>query len=107
MKPMPDAILAPQQGISRDNQGNAVALVVDGDSRVEKRMVTTERTIRNQWLISSGLQAGDRLIVEGTSKVSAGMSVRTVAATVNQEGAILLGVSGQAAGGHNADLASE
>ncbi|WP_281423875.1 efflux RND transporter periplasmic adaptor subunit [Oceanobacter mangrovi] len=106
------AIVVPQQGIARDIKGNAVAMVLSADNKVEQRIVTTERAIKNQWLVSNGLQAGDRLIVEGTSKISVGMAVRPVAATVKDDGSVQLGLSGkQPSNGntddHNAELASE
>ncbi len=74
----PDAILAPQQGISRDLHGNATALVVGADSRVELREVVTERTVGQDWLVSRGLSPGDRLIVEGAARVKPGQSVTPV-----------------------------
>lgn len=73
-----DAILAPQQGITRDAKGNATALVVDKENKVESRDVVTDRVIGNNWLITSGLNQGDKLIVEGTAKVQAGMQVKAV-----------------------------
>jgi membrane fusion protein (multidrug efflux system) len=71
------AILAPQQGISRDPKGNPVAMVVDKESKVDLRMITVDRAIGDKWLVSSGLAAGDTLIVEGTQKVRPGMPVKT------------------------------
>jgi len=76
-----NAILAPQQGITRDAKGNATALVVDKDNKVESREVVADRVIGNKWLITSGLNRGDKLIVEGTGKVQAGMSVNAVEVT--------------------------
>lgn len=76
-----DAILAPQQGITRNAKGNATALVVDKENKVESREVVADRVIGNKWLISSGLNSGDKLIVEGTGKVQAGMSVKAVEVT--------------------------
>ncbi|SFT80393.1 membrane fusion protein, multidrug efflux system [Kosakonia arachidis] len=73
-----EAILAPQQGITRDAKGNGTALVVNKENKVESREVTTDRVIGNKWLITQGLQSGDRLITEGTSKVHAGMIVKAV-----------------------------
>ena len=67
---MNDAILAPQQGITRDAKGDATALVVDADNNVEQRTVQTGDTYGDKWLVLSGLKAGDKLIVEGTGKVS-------------------------------------
>lgn len=74
----PKAILAPQQGITRDAKGHATALVVDGENKVRQREVTVQRSVGDQWLVSGGLADGDRLIVEGTSKVKAGATVKVV-----------------------------
>lgn len=68
----PDGVLAPQQGISRDPKGNATAMVVTADGNVEARVVQASRTVGDQWLVDSGLQAGDRVIVEGLQKVQPG-----------------------------------
>jgi len=75
----PRAILVPQQGITHDPRGNAVAMVVNGEGKVESRTVTTLRSVGDKWLISTGLQTGDRLIVQGLSKVKAGDPVKVVA----------------------------
>jgi membrane fusion protein (multidrug efflux system) len=72
------AILAPQQGITRDVKGNATALVLTPDNKVEQRTLVAERAIGDRWLISNGLAAGDRLIVEGTGKVRVGDTVNPV-----------------------------
>ncbi|MCL2899412.1 efflux RND transporter periplasmic adaptor subunit [Brenneria tiliae] len=77
----PAAILAPQPGITRDAKGNATALVVNDQQQVEQRSVVTERAIGNRWLVSAGLNAGDRLIIEGTDKVSVGDRVQAVETT--------------------------
>lgn len=78
---VPRAILAPQQGISRDPRGNATALVVDRANKVEQRTVETAQAIGDKWLITAGLKAGDRLIIEGTDKVEPGAKVRPVPVT--------------------------
>jgi membrane fusion protein (multidrug efflux system) len=70
-------IKVPQQGISRDNQGHAYALVVAKDGKIAKKMVTTEQAIGDQWVISSGLAAGDMLVVEGANKVRIGQTVKS------------------------------
>lgn len=69
------AILAPQQGVTRNLQGQPTALVVNQDNKVELRELTTQRTVGNQWLIEQGLQAGDRLITEGLQFVKPGIEV--------------------------------
>ena len=75
------AILVPQQGVQRDPKGNATALLVTNDNKVETRVLVTERAMGDMWLVSSGLNAGDRVIVEGTSKVRTGDSVNVVDVT--------------------------
>jgi membrane fusion protein (multidrug efflux system) len=72
------AILAPQQGVSRDPKGNPVALIVNGSGKVEQRMITVDRAIDDKWLVNEGLNPGDRLIVEGSQKVRPGASVKVV-----------------------------
>ena len=70
------AILVPQQGVSRDPKGDPVALIVDGEGKVQQRMITVDRAIGDKWLITDGLKPGDRLIVEGMQKVRPGASVK-------------------------------
>jgi membrane fusion protein (multidrug efflux system) len=72
------ALLVPQQAVSRDPKGNPVALIVDTDGKVQQRMITVDRTIGDKWLVSSGIAQGDRVIVEGMQKVRPGASVKVV-----------------------------
>lgn len=72
------ALLAPQQGISRNPKGEPIALVVGEDDTVQQRAVSIDRAIGNRWLLSGGLSAGDRLIVEGIQRVRPGDAVRVV-----------------------------
>ncbi len=71
-------ILAPQQAVSRDAKGNPTALVVDAQGKVQQRLITAERAIGDKWLVSSGLAAGDKVIVEGVQRVRPGISVKVV-----------------------------
>ncbi|QOY61723.1 efflux RND transporter periplasmic adaptor subunit [Lysobacter sp. H21R4] len=64
-----NAILVPQQGITRDPKGHATAMVVNAENKVEVRQVKVSRTIGDKWLVDDGLVAGDRVIVEGLQKV--------------------------------------
>lgn len=73
-----EGLLVPQQGIARDPKGNASALLVGRDGKVELRTVRVSRTIGDQWLAEEGLAAGDRVIVEGIQKVEPGMRVQAV-----------------------------
>ncbi len=73
------AILIPQQGASRDPKGNPVALTVDAQGKVEQRMIVIDRAIGDKWLVSSGLEPGDRVIVEGSQRIRPGAPVKVVA----------------------------
>ena len=83
------AILVPQQGISRDPKGNTTAMVVGEGNTVEMRAVTVSQTIGDKWLVETGLNAGDRVIVEGLQKIKPGIPVNAVdrAATAPVESA--------------------
>lgn len=83
---VPNGILAPQQGITRDVKGNATAFVVDGANKVVQRDVVIAQAIGTAWLVTGGLKAGDRLIVEGTDKVQPGATVKPVTAKTGKAG---------------------
>jgi membrane fusion protein (multidrug efflux system) len=73
-----EAILIPQQAVSRNPMGNPVVLIVDGDGKVAQRMLTLDRATGDQWLVTSGLVPGERVIVEGIQKARPGASVKVV-----------------------------
>jgi len=70
------AILIPQQAVSRDPKGNPVTLIIDAEGKIQQRRLTLDRAIGDKWLVSSGLASGDRVVVEGMQKVRPGVSVR-------------------------------
>lgn len=67
------AILVPQQAVTRTPTGDASSLVVESDGKVALRTIKVARTLGDQWLVAEGLNAGDRVIVEGVQKVQPGM----------------------------------
>ena len=73
-----NAILVPQQAVSRDPKGNPQVWIVDKDGNVQQKQLTLDRAIGNEWLVSSGLEQGDQVIVEGISKVKPGSPVKVV-----------------------------
>ncbi|MGA0609274.1 efflux RND transporter periplasmic adaptor subunit [Caldimonas sp. KR1-144] len=75
------AILAPQQGVTRNAKGEATALVVGANNQLEQRQLVAERTVGDRWLVTSGLAAGDKLVVDGLQKVRPGATVTPVEAT--------------------------
>jgi membrane fusion protein (multidrug efflux system) len=74
----PNAILISQQGVSRTPKGEPIALVVDKADTVQQKMLKLDRAIGDTWLVSSGLAAGDRVIVEGIMNVRPGVVVKVV-----------------------------
>lgn len=72
----PNAILIPQQGVTRTPRGDATVLVVNKQSQVESRTVVASQAIGDKWLISEGLQPGDQVIVSGIQKVHPGVKVK-------------------------------
>ncbi|MDP3613571.1 MAG: efflux RND transporter periplasmic adaptor subunit, partial [Rubrivivax sp.] len=75
-------VLVPQQGVTRSATGEATALVVGEGNKVERRRLQLARVVGNQWLVTSGLQVGDRLIVEGLQRARPDQIVTPVAAGV-------------------------
>ncbi len=71
-----EAVMAPQQGISRDVRGRATAMVVNAQNKVEQREVDVDRAVGDKWIVTKGLKAGDRLIVEGLLNLRPGTVVR-------------------------------
>lgn len=76
-----NAILAPQQGVTRNQRGEPTAMVVGADNKVELRVLKADRTAGSAWLVEEGLNAGDRLITEGLQFVQPGAEVKAVPAT--------------------------
>ena len=72
------AILVPQRGVTRNPAGNAMVLVVGSDEKVAPRVIKVERTVGDNWLVSEGLKAGDRVILEGLQKARPGTPVKAV-----------------------------
>lgn len=75
-----DAILVPQQAVSRDPRGGATVYVVGADNKAQLREVTAARAIGDKWLVTAGLRPGERVITEGLDKVKPGEAVKPVPA---------------------------
>jgi membrane fusion protein, multidrug efflux system len=74
------ALLVPQRGVSHNQKGEATVLIVDQEDKVVERVVTADRAIQGEWLITAGLNAGDRVIVDGVQKARPGSPVKAVPA---------------------------
>jgi membrane fusion protein (multidrug efflux system) len=73
-----DAILIPQRGVTRNQKGDAMVMVVGAGDKVEPRPIKVVRTVGDNWLVSEGVKAGDRVIMEGFQKARPGTQVKTV-----------------------------
>ncbi|NML16845.1 efflux RND transporter periplasmic adaptor subunit [Azohydromonas caseinilytica] len=89
------AILVPQRAVTRDPKGNALAMVVGDDNKVQPRPLKVDRNVGDQWLVTEGLKPGDKLIVDGLQKVRPGAPVTPVALSASAPAA---GVPGAPAG---------
>jgi membrane fusion protein (multidrug efflux system) len=72
------ALLVPQQGVTRNPAGNAMVMVVGPEEKVEPRGIKVVQTVGDNWLVSEGLKAGDRVILEGLQKARPGTPVKAV-----------------------------
>ena len=82
-----NAVLAPQEGVTRDRRGRPVALVVNDDNIVEERLLDIQQDHGNQWVVSEGLADGDRIIVEGVQRIGPGMTVAPEERAARQDAA--------------------
>lgn len=71
----PNSVLIPQGALFRDAEGNPLVWIVGKDNKAEQRKITVGDAIDNRWLVTSGLKAGDQVIVEGLQGLSAGMTI--------------------------------
>ena len=81
----PNALLVPQQGVTRTPRGDATAMVVGEGDKVEIRKLTATQAIGDKWLVTDGLKAGDRVIVTGLQKVRPGAQVKAQEVTAENK----------------------
>ncbi len=81
-----EGILVPQAAVSRDQHGDAVVMVVGRGDIVEARKVATSTTFGPNWLVTGGLRAGERVIVEGQMTARAGSHVMVKPASASALG---------------------
>jgi membrane fusion protein (multidrug efflux system) len=79
-------ILIPQQGVTRNPAGEAMVMLVGAEDKVEPRVIKVDRTIGSDWLVNEGLQAGDRVIMEGFQRARPGTQVKVVPFGAGPEG---------------------
>jgi membrane fusion protein (multidrug efflux system) len=77
------AILVPQQGVSRNTHGDATVMLVGAGNKAELRVIQATRAIGANWLVTGGLVAGDRVIVDGLQQLRPGMEVQATEAAAD------------------------
>lgn len=92
------AILIPQRGVTRNAAGQAVVMVVGAENKVEPRPIQVARTVGDSWLVSSGLNPGDKVILEGLQKARPGTPVKVVPFQAQPQGAPGAAPGGQQGG---------
>jgi membrane fusion protein (multidrug efflux system) len=80
-----NGILVPQAGVTRDPQGNATVMIVGKDSKAESRTITVAQTVGDKWLVTGGLQSGDKVIVEGLQKIRPDAPVKPTVLTATEK----------------------
>jgi membrane fusion protein (multidrug efflux system) len=73
-----NSILVQQRGVTHNPKGDAIVMLVGAEDKVESRPIKVVRTVGDSWLVSSGLKAGDRVILEGLQKARPGTQVKPV-----------------------------
>ncbi|ARP82128.1 efflux transporter periplasmic adaptor subunit [Bordetella genomosp. 8] len=70
-----EGLLVPQRGVSRNQRGSPIAYIVDDQGKIQTRDLVTDRAIGANWLVTSGLKPGDKVVVEGVQTIRPGMEV--------------------------------
>ena len=81
----PNVFLIPQAALQRDIGGDAFVFIIGKDNKAERRKVAASRTYGADWVVSSGLKAGDKVITQGTANLRSGAPLRPVPATAPQK----------------------
>jgi membrane fusion protein (multidrug efflux system) len=81
----PDAIRIPQRAVT-ELQGNKSVFVVAADGKAQPRQIVATHRLGNDWIVASGIEPGDRVVVDGIGKVKPGAAVKAVPPTAEPSG---------------------
>ncbi|RUY25589.1 efflux RND transporter periplasmic adaptor subunit, partial [Mesorhizobium sp. M7A.F.Ca.CA.004.12.1.1] len=79
-----NSFLVPQRAVSRNTKGEATAMVINAQGKVETRVLAVRNSVGNNWLVDSGVGDGDRVIVEGMQLVRPGGDATGVEVTIDE-----------------------
>ncbi|MDO6966847.1 efflux RND transporter periplasmic adaptor subunit [Rhizobium alvei] len=83
-----NAFLVPQRAVTRGDDGKATVFIVSADEKAVRTEIDTDGTSGNDWIVTAGIKAGDRLIVDGFQSLSDGLAVTPVLATIDSDGVV-------------------
>lgn len=92
-----NVFLVPQRAVTFSSNGEPAAFFVTEDNKVEKRVMTATQDMNNSWVVTAGVTAGDKLVVDGLQKISDGTSVSPVEVTISEDGVVYQDMSQSAA----------
>ena len=101
----PEALLVPQQAVTRDIAGKASVLVVDAETKVQRRPIEIDRAIGSRWMVTSGLTAGEKIIVDGFQRIKVGDAVDPQEVDLSAKAKVAADRAAQANGKPAADAA--
>lgn len=93
---MPNAFLVPQRAVQRSSNGDATLYVASQEGKAELRTITTRGSAGNDWIVVDGVANGDRLILDGFQKISDGVDIKPVEATIDENGVVKQEISSSA-----------
>lgn len=85
---VPNAFLVPQRALSRSAAGDAMVYIASADGKAELRRVTTGGALGNDWIVTAGVEDGDRLIVDGFQNISDGTGIKPVESSIDERGVV-------------------
>jgi membrane fusion protein (multidrug efflux system) len=92
-----DAFLVPQRAVTFNSRGEPTAYFVSAENTAEQRVLTASRDMNNAWVVTAGVNAGDKLIVDGLQKISDGAAIAPLPVTISEDGVVYQDMSASAA----------
>lgn len=92
-----NAFLVPQRAVSFNSRSEPTAFFVTADNKAEQRVLTATRDMNNAWVVTEGVSAGDKLIVDGLQKIDDGSAVTPLEVTISEDGVVYQDMSTSAA----------
>jgi membrane fusion protein (multidrug efflux system) len=92
-----NAFLVPQRAVTFNSRGEPTAYFVSAENEAEQRVMTATRDMNNAWVVTAGVSAGDKLIVDGLQKISDGTAITPVLVIISEDGVVYQDMAAAAA----------